>query len=405
MEHPACIVVGAGPAGAMLSLLLARRGVSVHLLEEHADFERDFRGDTVHPSTLEVLDHIGLADDLLKLPHGEMSRFTLETPDGVVEVARLESAGGRFPFVALLPQARFLEYVTAHAAHYPSFQLTMRAHVHELLEEGGAVCGVRVRDGAGFREFRAPLVVAADGRFSRLRALSGLQTVSSSAPMDVLWFRLPKKESDPADAGLFAVGGGGLVVTLTRPTDWQVGLIIPKGGYAQLKQQGLEAVRTRMARIKPLFADRLDALHDWHQVSLLSVESSRVTCWHRPGLLLIGDAAHVMTPVGGVGINVAIQDAVAAAELLEAPLLAGRVTDADLAAVQDAREWAARVTQFIQRQAQNTIVAPLLATDPEHFRLPLRARVLFALLRHLPFLKRIPAHFVARGLGFRLPRR
>ena len=387
----------------MLALLLARRGVPVLLLEEHADFERDFRGDTVHPSTLEVLDAIGLASGLLALPHGEIRAVTLETPEGVMEVARLDRAGGKFPFIAMLPQARFLEYVTREAARFDAFRLEMHAHVHELIEEGGAVRGVRVRtpDGTGWREVRAPLIVAADGRFSRLRTLSGLPSVKSSAPMDVLWLRLPKKPSDPVDPGLFAVGPGGLVVTLTRPDDWQVGLIIAKGGYAAYKAKGLGAVRDAIARIKPFFRDRLDALADWHQIALLSVESSRVTRWHRPGLLLIGDAAHVMTPVGGVGINVAIQDAVAAAELLERPLLEHRVTDADLAAVQRAREWPARVTQWIQGQVQQRVVAPTLASDEAHFRVPFLLRI----LPRIPLLSNLPARFVARGLGSRLPRR
>jgi 2-polyprenyl-6-methoxyphenol hydroxylase-like FAD-dependent oxidoreductase len=394
VHHTSCVVVGGGPAGVMLSLLLARRGLPVTLLEAHKDFDRDFRGDTIHPSTLEVLDQLGLADRLLEIPHGTVRRFQIVTPEGTTTMADLSGLRTRFPFVAMLPQARMLEFLVDAAKRYPCFKVIMGANVQRLVEEEGVVHGVRYRgEDDAWHELRATLTVAADGRFSKFRSLAGLEPVKTAPPMDVVWFRLPRRSSEGGDTGAIHVHGGHFAVVLERSDEWQVGYAVLKGGFPQLRVAGIEALRRSLAEMVPWLADRVELLKDWKQTSVLSVESSRLRVWHKPGLLLIGDAAHVMSPVGGVGINYAVQDAVEAANLLAEPLRGGTVTDADLAAVQARRERPVRAIQAVQRLIQRKIAGPALQTD-QPFRVPFFLR----LLLKTPGLRNLPGQMMAFGI-------
>jgi 2-polyprenyl-6-methoxyphenol hydroxylase-like FAD-dependent oxidoreductase len=389
----ACIVVGGGPGGVVLTLLLARSGVDVTLLEGHTDFDRDFRGDTIHPSTLDVLDQLGLADRLHELPHAKMRAMKLVTPSGPVEVARFHELRTRFPYVMMMPQSRFLEFVAAEARKLPNCRIVMGATVHDLLRTEGVVTGVRVRGGDGDRELRAPLTVAADGRFSKVRQLAGFEPVRQSPPMDVVWLRLPRRPGDDHDEGSLITGGGRLLVLLGRTDEWQVGYVLPKGHYQRLKEAGLPAIRQALVQLVPWFGDRVETLTDWRQLTLLSVDASRLPRWHRPGLLVIGDAAHVMSPVGGVGINVAIGDAVEAANVLAEPLRRGVVDDRLLAEVQRRRELPVRAIQRLQAFLQRRIVSE--AIDPNRpFRLPLPLRILLS----IPGLRRLPARMIGYGL-------
>jgi 2-polyprenyl-6-methoxyphenol hydroxylase-like FAD-dependent oxidoreductase len=388
-----CCIVGAGPAGAVLGLLLARAGVPVTLLESHPDFDRDFRGDTVHPPTLELLAQLGLSDRLHQLPHGKVRALRLRAKNRTYTLGDLGRLHVPFPYVMILAQAKLLELLTEQARRYPSFRLVMRANVQRLVEADGAVRGVRYRDADDhWHEVRADLTVAADGRFSRLRHLAGIEPVKTAPPMDVVWFRLPRQPADPAESAELYVGGGRFAVLLDRGDLWQIGYVILKGGFAAFRAAGIEALRQGLAELVPWLADRVGGLRDWQQTAVLNVESSRVKQWHRPGLLLIGDAAHVMSPVAGVGINVAIQDAVAAANVLTEPLRRGSVTEQDLAAVQEQREFAVRVIQRIQRVIQDRIAGPGL--DPAHeFRPPWW----LGPLTSIPGLRNLPARMLAFG--------
>ncbi|HEX5273420.1 MAG TPA: FAD-dependent oxidoreductase, partial [Gemmataceae bacterium] len=359
VRQTGCIIVGGGPGGAILALLLARRGVEVTLLEAHKDFERDFRGDTIHPSVLQILDEIGLLDRLMQLPHGKVRGVTFQTADGPIRLTVFEQTKLRFPYIMMMPQARFLEFITAEARRYPSFRLVMGASVQRLVGEGGAVRGVRYRAADGWHELRAPLTVGADGRFSMVRHLAGLRAVpSGEPPMDVLWFRVPRRPGDPEESATGALGQGRGLALLVRPADWQVAFIFPKGGYQHLRAAGLEALRRSIVELVPWLAGRVDHLQDWHQLAFLSTEASCCPRWFRPGLLLIGDAAHVMSPAGGVGINNAIQDAVAAANLLTGPLLRSDVRVSDLAAVQRRRLWVTRLVQAFQAFGPRRFITP-----------------------------------------------
>jgi len=359
IEQTTCCVVGAGPAGAILSFMLARKGIPVMLLESHLDFDRDFRGDTLHPSILEAMDELGLADRLLQLPHTELS---LIAPPGGGPRLDLHELKTKFPYVAMMPQTRFLTFLTSEAQRFSSFRLVMGARVEELIEEDGQVRGVRYHGHDGWHEVRALLTVGTDGRFSRLRKLAGFKPIASSPSMDLLWLRLSRKPDDPH--GLMArFGGGRAVLFLEREDHWQIGYIIGKGTYNGVRAAGLEALRQGIAESAPDFADRMAELQDWKQVSMLSVEANRLPRWYRPGLLLLGDAAHVMSPAGGNGINYAIMDAIAAANILTAPLQAGQVSVADLARVQRRREWPTRVIQAIVNLFQDRLLKAAL--DPK----------------------------------------
>jgi 2-polyprenyl-6-methoxyphenol hydroxylase-like FAD-dependent oxidoreductase len=394
VQQTPCCIVGGGPAGVMLALLLARRQVPVVLLEAHKDFDRDFRGDTIHPSTLEVLDEIGLADRLLQLPHGKMYALRINTPDGSVLLGDLRWLRTRFPFVAMLPQAQFLAFLCEEAKRYAGFHLVMGANVQRLVEEDGIVRGVRYRGADDlWHEVRASLTVAADGRFSKLRSLAGLEPIRTAPPMDVVWFRLPRNPEDQHDAGAIHIRDGHLVVLLERADEWQIGYVILKGSYGELRSAGVEALHSSLANVVPWLADRVHLIKDWSHVAVLSVESSRLARWHKPGLLLIGDAAHVMSPVGGVGINYAIQDAVEAANLLAEPMRKGQVQASDLAALQKRRERPVKVMQRFQGIIQNRIAAPALQSG-KPFRLPL----LFRILLKLPLLRRLPARMIGFGI-------
>src|SRR6266850_1842631 len=312
---------------------------------------------------MEILDQIELADKLHEIPHTKVTGPTLQFANGPFRPFDLGRLKTRFPYILLVPQARFLEFITSEAAKYPQFRLVMRANVQQMVEENGVVCGVRYLAPDGLHEVRASLTVGADGRFSLLRRLAGFEPIKTSPPMDVLWFRLPKLPGEPEiTGGLFGgIGRGRIFVMLERTDYWQAGLVFPKGQYQELRAKGVEAVRQSITEIELRFARHAEYLTDWHQLTLLSVESSRCPRWHKPGLLLIGDAAHVMSPVGGVGINYAIQDAVVAANILAGPLKAGHVAESNLVEVQRQREWPVRVVQRMQSIMQNNLLAKALA--------------------------------------------
>lgn len=375
-----CCIVGGGPAGAVLALLLARRGITVTLLEAHRDFDRDFRGDTLHPSVMEIMEELGLAERLLQLPHTKMRTGTFMAQGQAFLTLDFSRLKTHYPYITMMPQVQFLEFITEEAKQYPNFQLLLGANVQELIEENGEIKGVRYRGQGGWHEVRALLTVGADGRHSRMRELAGFSAVGTSPPMDVLWFRLPRHADEP-EGVVAKVGRGKMMALLNRFETWQAAYIFPKDGYQQLRAAGLEALRQSIAEVVPELSDRVHHLQEWSQVAFLSVESSRLTRWHRPGLLLIGDAAHVMSPVGGVGINYAIQDAVVAANVLTQPLQAQQVREQDLAKVQRQREWPTRIIQALQVLVQRRLIARALDTS-QPFQAP--AFLQWPILRDLP---------------------
>ncbi|MBD2384392.1 FAD-dependent oxidoreductase [Cylindrospermum sp. FACHB-282] len=383
-----CCIVGGGPGGAVLALLLARQGISVTLLEVHKDFDRDFRGDTIHPSVMQIMEELGLSDRLLQLPHTKMRHLSLKTPQDTVTLADFSHLKTPYPYIMMLPQVKFLEFITQEAEKYPHFHLVMGANVQELIAENGVIQGVRYRGKGGWHEVRAILTVGADGRHSKLRLLGGFESIETSPPMDILWFRLPRQPED-AEGGMGHFTPGHIVAMLDRGDEWQLAYVIPKGGYQQIRNAGLEALRKSIVEVVPELSNRIEHLQDWSQIAFLSVESSRVKRWYCPGLLLIGDAAHVMSPVGGVGINYAIQDAVEAANVLSKPLKNRFVELRDLAKVQRRRELPTRIIQAFQTLIQKRIFAPVLRGN-QSFQPPLLLR--------LPILRDLPGRLIALGV-------
>lgn len=394
-EHTDCCIAGGGPAGLMLGYLLARAGVKVIVLEKHLDFLRDFRGDTIHPSTLTVLDDLGLLEPFLALPHQEVRELTGDVYGHAVTIADFTHLPAPRPFMVLIPQWDFLDFIAAQAKQLPNFSLRMGTKALGVIEADGAVVGVNAQTADGGFAIHADLVVAADGRHTTLRESAGLASEDFGAPIDVLWFRMPRDAAhDPSRTG-GSIRPGAMLVTLNRDDYWQCAFVIPKGSLDALQARGIEAFRERVCGIAPFLAAASATLTSWDEIKLLSVQISRMPRWYREGLLCIGDAAHAMSPVGGVGINLAIQDAVAASNLLADALREKRLRTDDLAAVQHRREWPARVTQRAQIAVQNEVLAPVLAGTAAPADLPLPLK----LLQRLPLLRRLPARLV--GIGVR----
>ena len=388
-----CCIAGGGPAGLMAGLLLSRAGVEVIVLEKHKDFLRDFRGDTIHPSTLEVMRELGLAYKLLNLPHQEVRSLSFQAGDKSVVIADFNALPLHFPFIAIMPQWDFLNFIAKEAARFAGFNLIMEAEATSLIEEAGRIVGVRAKTPNGNLEVRADLVIAADGRDSTLREQAGLEVTRLGAPMDVLWFRLARRADDPADVmGRF--GAGSAFIMIDRGDYWQCGYLIAKGEFDKVRERGLEDFRRRLVELAPITHDRVDALTSWDDIKLLTVAVDRLVQWYRPGLMCIGDAAHAMSPIGGVGINLAIQDAVAASNILAASLREGQLDIEHLRALQHRRELPARLTQMMQVFIQNRVLKAVLAEKgPPRLPWPMR------LLARFPALRRLPARFV--GIGVR----
>jgi 2-polyprenyl-6-methoxyphenol hydroxylase-like FAD-dependent oxidoreductase len=388
-----CCIVGGGPAGMMLGFLLARAGVRVALLEKHADFLRDFRGDTIHPSTLELMHELGLLDDFLKLPHSQVKRLSGQVGAETVTLADFSHLPTHCKFIALMPQWDFLDFLAAHGRKYPAFDLHMRTEATDLIEEGGRVVGVKAKASDGELEIHADLVVGCDGRHSTLRERADFHVENLGAPIDILWFRISRRDGDTAET-FGHMEPGMMLVMLNRNDYWQCAYVIPKGGIDRVKAKGFPAFLDSIAFMSPFLRDRFGEIKGWDDVKLLTVAVDRLPRWHKPGLLCIGDAAHAMSPIGGVGINLAIQDAVAAANILATPLKEGRVTEALLEAVQQRRTMPMRVIQWLQIQIQNRILAPVLGAAE-------RPKPPFAMkfFNWFPPLRRIPARLI--GLGVR----
>jgi 2-polyprenyl-6-methoxyphenol hydroxylase-like FAD-dependent oxidoreductase len=388
-----CCIVGGGPAGMMLGYLLARSGIQVAVLEKHRDFLRDFRGDTIHPSTLQVMSDLGILDEFLERPHQKVDRLAGQVGDEKLTIADFSHLPVRCPYIAFMPQWDFLDFLHRQASGYPGFSLLMETDVRGLIERNGVVGGVRAVTPVGELVVRADLVVGADGRHSTVREEAGLECVDLGAPMDVLWMRIPRKPDDPAET-FGRIDRGGMLVLIDRRDYWQCAFVIEKGSAAAVRSRGIEAFRADVARFAPFLADRVGTLKNWDEIKLLTVAVNRLRRWYRPGLLCIGDAAHAMSPVGGVGINLAIQDAVAAANILAEPLRERAAGSDALRLVQRRRSFPARATQRLQLFVQDRVIRRALAGGSRP-ALPAPAR----LLRRFPALQRIPGRLI--GLGIR----
>jgi 2-polyprenyl-6-methoxyphenol hydroxylase-like FAD-dependent oxidoreductase len=391
-ETTTCCIAGGGPAGVMLGYLLARAGVSVIVLEKHKDFFRDFRGDTIHPSTLELMNELGLLEEFLKLPHQELPAIGGLFGDYAFMAADFSHLPVKCKFIALMPQWDFLNFLSAHGKQFRTFDLRMEHEVTGLLEADGCVTGVRVETPEGEIEIEADLVVGSDGRHSVVRDAARFEVMDIGAPVDVLWFRISRRADDPYQS-LGRIDYGEMLILINRGDYFQSGLIIRKGAFDSVKEAGLSAFRNSLFRVAPFLGERVEEIKDWDQVKLLSVQINRLHKWYRTGLLCIGDAAHAMSPAGGVGINLAVQDAVAAANILATPLREKRVTESQLAEIQERREFPVRVVQSIQARAHNASLNFL--GRPEKAHAPWQMRVFLG----IPGIKQILGRAI--GLGIR----
>ena len=390
-----CCIAGGGPAGMMLGFLLARAGVEVVVLEKHADFFRDFRGDTVHPSTLELMYELGLLDDFLKVPHQKVVTLTGQVGAEHLTMVDFSHLPTHCKFIALMPQWDFLNFLARQGRRYKTFDLRMNADATDLIEEGGRIVGVRATTADGTLTIRADLTVGCDGRHSTVRERAGFKSEDYGSPMDVLWFRMLRKSGDTSDT-FGHIEAGKMMIMLDRGDYWQCAYVISKGGIEKVKAEGIEAFRKRVVDMSPFLADRIGELKSWDDVKLLSVSVDRLQQWWRPGLICIGDAAHAMSPIGGVGINMAVQDAAAAANRLAGPLASGRVGDEDLQAIQERRTLPVRFTQWLQLTIQKRIISRVLEMGSERRPTP---PLVFKLFNVVPALRRIPARLL--GLGIR----